>query len=888
MTTVFTTWALVRPLFIILLISVTSFLTAAWTTVVQQPAMTMTTRYPGGEVIGSTGKVGSYILHRLNEPSAVPIPAIPSSDDDDDRHRYSANSNEERYYPQSQNAAAVPRGVAPGCLSPDGAPLYACTTSSSITDVWSSTLPHRRKDLVFLCNCVPSRHLVAPWCDPPGDVTVAILHFGVSHDHHDCASSSSSQMLPTPRLHQSPTSPPTVVYGRHAIALGELLRRDGVHVVIARSPREVQVAAARKLAWSSLMWLLCCRSDGDGVGPMPVKDVHQSKSNQLRRLVEEIMPSLDALASETWAGDDGKTEYSREDMPDDDIRACSIGSVQDILDYLKTYSMSISGGNVIPSRDLAMREIHDRNGLLLSLMRARAGENDEGKTSEHINLIRQIAGEEIFAQCLEANITGARKGQSNTHPDESCQRIKFTSSNLEFLLHPTDVASNDSSTAQSAVIVGAGMIGSSIAYHLSMRGVKVTVMDQNRNLLPPGEDDDGCEDHDIDPGIATSSSFGWLNANDKSPLSYKQLNQMGMEVWRRHDVLKHAPVWCGSLVRTARHDGREAARSSPHYSRVGPLELEEARRLEPGVEWPSVGTTINSSDESQIHFYPEEGHVDPLEAVKELRSSARRNGVDFVGGAQINNLIRDETGKVVGVEYNIISAHPVKPSKATADIVVIAAGANSSNPVLGVGPDHLQLLDQPGVLAYALTSNSSMEKGWVLQRIFVDTIAQAHMLRRTDNTIVIGGGQLVVGGNDDKTLHSTNTQEGSRKFILREDNLLGHAMVENAVMAMLPHELQPLPASAGSGYELVRVSRANRPVPYDGLPVLGFVEQGLYVAVTHSGITLGPLIGELSAYEVWRNNITPALDGHGMAHRGFRILDTYRPSQTRASSVQNE
>ena len=841
-------------------------------------------------MIGSNGKVGSYILHRLNEPSAVvPIAAIPSSDDDDDRPRATAND----CYPQSQNAAAVPRGVAPGCLSPDGTPLYACTPSSSITDVWESTLPHRRKDLVFLCNCVPSRHLVAaPWCDdPPGDVTVAILHFGVSRDHRqDCASSSSSsRMPPTPRLHQSPTSPPTVVYGRHAIALGELLRRDGVHVIIARSPREIQVAAARKLAWSSLMWLLCHgHGDGDGVGPMPVKDVHQSKSNQLRRLVEEIMPSLDALASETWAGGDGNTarnvEYSREDRPDDDIRASSIGSVQDILDYLRTYSMSISDGNVIPSRDLAMREIHDRNGLLLSSMRAKAGENDEEKTGEHINLIRQVAGEEFLAQCLEANITGSRKGQSNTHREESCQRIKCTSSNLEFLFHPNDVASNDSSAVQSAVIVGAGMIGSSIAYHLSMRGVKVAVMDQQTNLLPTGDDDDGCEDHDIDPGIATSSSFGWLNANDKSPLSYKQFNQMGMEVWRRHDVLKHAPVWCGSLVRTARHDGREAAASSPHYSRVGPLELEEARRLEPGVEWPPVGTTKNLPDESEIHFYPEEGHVDPLEAVKELRSSARRNGVDFVGGAQINNLIRDETGKVVGVEYTINSAHPAKPVIATADIVVIAAGANSSNPVLGVGPDHLQLLDQPGVLAYASTSNSSIEKGRVLQRIFVDTIAQAHMLRRTDNTIVIGGGQLVVGGNDDKSLHSNNTQENrmpSRKFILREDDLLGHAMVENAAMAMLPHELQPLPAAAGSGYALVRVSRANRPVPNDGFPVLGFVEQGLYVAVTHSGITLGLLIGELAAYEVWRNNITPALDGYGMAHCGFQILDTYRPSQSR-------
>ena len=54
-------------------------------------------------------------------------------------------------------------------------------------------------------------------------------------------------------------------------------------------------------------------------------------------------------------------------------------------------------------------------------------------------------------------------------------------------------------------LVGAGMIGSSLAYHLSVRGVNVTVLDQRTNLLP--SDDGSYKDHDIDPGTATSASF---------------------------------------------------------------------------------------------------------------------------------------------------------------------------------------------------------------------------------------------------------------------------------------------------------------------------------------------------------------------------------------------
>jgi len=99
-------------------------------------------RYPGGEVVGSTGKIGSYILHKLNKP-------ITSK-------QYNTDNS---IYPQSLNVAAVPRGVSPGCLSTLNTPIYAAVPSSSTQSVWESTIPHRRKDLVFLCNCIPSRHL---------------------------------------------------------------------------------------------------------------------------------------------------------------------------------------------------------------------------------------------------------------------------------------------------------------------------------------------------------------------------------------------------------------------------------------------------------------------------------------------------------------------------------------------------------------------------------------------------------------------------------------------------------------------------------------------------------------------------------------------------------
>ena len=43
-----------------------------------------------------------------------------------------------------------------------------------------------------------------------------------------------------------------------------------------------------------------------------------------------------------------------------------------------------------------------------------------------------------------------------------------------------------------------------------------------------------------------------------------------------------------------------------------------------------------------------------------------------------------------------------------------------------------------------------------------------------------------------------------------------------------------------------------RPMPIDGYPVLGFTRKvpNLYIALTHSGVTLCPLVSQLAALEI--------------------------------------
>jgi glycine/D-amino acid oxidase-like deaminating enzyme len=201
-----------------------------------------------------------------------------------------------------------------------------------------------------------------------------------------------------------------------------------------------------------------------------------------------------------------------------------------------------------------------------------------------------------------------------------------------------------------------------------------------------------------------------------------------------------------------------------------------------------------------------------------------------------------------------------------ADRVIVAAGSNSSLPVLRC---LVPLVQEPGVMVHIRQPENIAENTTKLKRIFVDTISKSHILRRSDGTLVIGGGQLVVGG-------TTSQEKAETKHVEKTNSheLVGRSMLENAASSILPLQLKSQRKGLNVN-NLVRVIRANRPMPSDGLPIVGFVDStpGLYVAVTHSGITLGPLLGELAAYE-----IANSLDERDEPFE-LDILDKYRPSR---------
>ena len=59
----------------------------------------------------------------------------------------------------------------------------------------------------------------------------------------------------------------------------------------------------------------------------------------------------------------------------------------------------------------------------------------------------------------------------------------------------------------------------------------------------------------------------------------------------------------------------------------------------------------------------------------------------------------------------------------------------------------------------------------------------------------------------------------------------------------------------------IDIKIGTRPVPIDGFPVVGKVEEhkGVFVAVMHSGVTLAPLIGQLLASEMLKSTKSPLL-----------------------------
>lgn len=172
-------------------------------------------------------------------------------------------------------------------------------------------------------------------------------------------------------------------------------------------------------------------------------------------------------------------------------------------------------------------------------------------------------------------------------------------------------------------IVGAGIVGASVAYHLARRGVSVTLID--RAPSPAA-------------GV-TGDSFGWIgDSGGEWPGGAEDLRRAVLADYRRleAEVPGVAVRWTGSVTwGDASVRLREGARLARGQYWIGRRDI---AALEPNLRDPPARAV----------YTPTDGGVDPARTTEALVQAARGLGARVVLGAGVASL-NIATGRVEGV-----------------------------------------------------------------------------------------------------------------------------------------------------------------------------------------------------------------------------------------------
>lgn len=360
--------------------------------------------------------------------------------------------------------------------------------------------------------------------------------------------------------------------------------------------------------------------------------------------------------------------------------------------------------------------------------------------------------------------------------------------------------------SQKCVVIGAGALGASVAVELAAAGAGVTVVDAGRS-----------------GSGATGSTFAWVGASHPGldlSADYLQLNMLGVAAHRRWSDLWGDRRWfarTGCLtwhtpphLQAAMVDHVQKLRAWSYPAAIiSPNRATE--RLEPSLRFdPTV---------EAVGWFPDEGFALGRPMVGDMLAVAGSLGARI----QLNDAavgIRSAADRVSGVELG-------SGELLQADTVIAAGG--SGNPAIlqlaGAKPLDLVSAAGPESLAVGLLVTSSP-----LDQAISRVVVADELMMRPD-----GGGRLMLHRDAEDRLVLATTPT---------------VPAPGVASSLLQQSTRYLTGTATAFVESARIG--IRPLAMDYLPVVGWATgmDGLYVMLTHSGITLAPVLAELVAAEV--------------------------------------
>jgi len=373
-------------------------------------------------------------------------------------------------------------------------------------------------------------------------------------------------------------------------------------------------------------------------------------------------------------------------------------------------------------------------------------------------------------------------------------------------------------------VIGGGIVGASIAYHLAKEGLKVTLLERN-----------GLAER------ASRGTFAWINATwAKQPRDYHALNQAGLTGWKKLQTELGIPVkWGGSLewFPAAARQVRLSEQIAEQVQWGEPAEMlsrEAVAALEPNVKF---------GDTDQVAFSPNDGAVDPVMAAQKLVEAAIQLGAKVKTNCDVESAEDTSDGRVT---LNT-SSGPV-----VVDKYVLATGADPSATQTLAGIDIPQRTT-PGVIVVTRPHAPLIEHIIVAPGV--------HIHQRLDGRIVLGE----QAGAPDTAAHAERLRGRPNRFPAQ-------VFADQHATQLLSIAEQFVSGIVSAEVEDVFIGW--RPLPLDGHPVLGLspANPNAYLAIMHSGVSLAPIVGEVVAREIASNLSAPEL----AAYRADRAFDEVR------------
>lgn len=358
-------------------------------------------------------------------------------------------------------------------------------------------------------------------------------------------------------------------------------------------------------------------------------------------------------------------------------------------------------------------------------------------------------------------------------------------------------------------IVGGGIIGAAVAARLAMAGADVILFEKEKPAAG-----------------STGASVGWINAfsNDAR---YMRLRAEGVRAWREDDALHGmGAMWGGSVNWVNGAEKRRKLEIVANLLRA----TDDPPRLLTGAGITEAAPGIFPGSGVSFAFQTQrDGHVDPMFATERYLTLSRRHGATVLYPCEVTD---------IQVKRGNLSRVATTRGDFDLDILVSAAGADTPR-ILALVGQKLELPHRPGLIV--LTKPLPFETNKVFEAdgyLEFKQYYDGRVLSRFDAPSEIAAHAAIRERRVDWPDERVKLRHGQK---------------------LISETAKIFPAIAKA--EPSEVLLGLRPYPLDNRPIIGPVPgvRGIYALVTHSGITLAPILGRYAALEIMGGADVPIL-----------------------------